>query len=123
VARQTDQLDAVKRFYCGGLGLPVLSEFVGHAGYDGLIVGLPGRDYHLEFVQHEDGSPGAAPGKENLLVFYIRDESAVQSLAQKLVDMSYVRVPAENPWWERHHAITIEDPDGWRIVLQPEPEN
>ncbi|MEL6152294.1 MAG: VOC family protein, partial [Chloroflexota bacterium] len=61
VARQTDQLDAVKRFYCEGLGLPVLSEFVGHAGYDGLIVGLPGRDYHLEFVQHEDGSPGAAP--------------------------------------------------------------
>jgi hypothetical protein len=101
------------------LGLPVLSTFEGHAGYDGLILGLPGYDYHLEFVQHEEGSPGAAPSKENLLVFYMPDADAVQRLAQKLADMGYKRVTAENPWWDAHNAVTIEDPDKWRIVLQP----
>lgn len=119
VARQTDQLAALKRFYCEGLGLPTLSEFSGHSGYDGLIVGLPGRAYHLEFLQHIDGSPGAAPSNENLLVFYLPDRDALQRMAHKLTNMGYAQVAAENPWWTDHAAITIADPDGWRIVLMP----
>lgn len=118
-ARQTEQLDAIKRFYVDGLGLPIISSFQGHAGYDGLMIGLPDSDYHLEFVQHEHGSPGKSPNKENLLVFYIPDAESVLAMAAKLEGMGYRRVPSENPWWDEHQAITIEDPDEWRIVLQP----
>lgn len=121
VARQTDQLAAIKRFYCEGLGLPVLSEFTGHDGYDGLIVGLPGRAYHLEFLQHEAGSPGTAPNKESLLVFYIPNAASVQEAAQKLIEMGYSQVVPQNPWWRERQAIAIEDPDGWQVILQPEP--
>jgi catechol 2,3-dioxygenase-like lactoylglutathione lyase family enzyme len=61
IARPTDQLDEVVRFYREGLGLPELDRFAGHAGYRGVLLGLPGTWYHLEFTQHDYGSPGPAP--------------------------------------------------------------
>lgn len=117
IARQTNQLAALRRFYCEGLGLPILSEFSGHAGYDGLIVGLPDARHHLEFVQHEHGSPGESTHAENLLVFYLDTQEQVEQCAQKLINMGYSQVKAENPWWEDHQAITIEDPDKYRVVF------
>lgn len=119
VARPTDQLAEVVRFYRDGLGLPELFRFTGHAGYDGVMLGLPGKPYHLEFTQHADGSPCPAPTRDNLLVFYVPDAGAVAATAGRLSSMGYPRVPAENPYWEDNHAVTIEDPDGWRIVLVP----
>ena len=47
IARPTDQLDAVVRFYRDGLGLRELDRFAGHAGYRGVMLGLPGMEYHL----------------------------------------------------------------------------
>ncbi|GAB5490927.1 MAG: VOC family protein [Phototrophicaceae bacterium] len=117
-ARQSNKLTELKHFYCDGLGLQILSEFKAHAGYDGLILGLPDKSYQLEFVQHEEGSDGTATNEENLLVFYIGDADAVQTMADKLIGMGYQQVSSENPWWDNHGAITIEDPDKWRVVLQ-----
>ncbi|MCA9914346.1 MAG: VOC family protein [Anaerolineae bacterium] len=117
IARQTNQLAALRRFYCDGLGLPILSEFQGHAGYDGLILGLPDSRHQLEFVQHEEGSPGESPHEENLLVFYLDSQEQVEECARTLTDMGYKQVKAENPWWENHQAITIEDPDRYRVVF------
>ena len=57
--------------------------------------------------------------EENLLVFYIGDADAVQAMADKLIGIGYQQVSSENPWWDKHGAITIEDPDKWRVVLQP----
>jgi YycE-like N-terminal domain len=68
VARPTDQLDQVVSFYTEGLGLPELLRFDDHDGYAGVMLGLPGADYHLEFTSHADGSPGAAPSRDNLPV-------------------------------------------------------
>jgi hypothetical protein len=118
-ARQTDQLAAIIRFYGEGLGLPMIASFENHAGYDGAMFGLPNAAYHLEFVSHMHGSPGISPNKENLLVFYIPDTEAIQRKAAHLREMGYVQSPSENPYWDERGAITIEDPDGWRIVLMP----
>ena len=52
IARPTDRLAEVVRFYRDALGLPQVGSFEGHAGYDGVMLGLPGRDYHLEFTSH-----------------------------------------------------------------------
>lgn len=116
VARPTDRLEEVVRFYRDGLGLKELGEFKAHAGYDGVMLGLPGHAYHLEFTQHEEGSPCPAPTKDNLLVFYIPDEAAIKKLAERLNAMGYPAVPPENPYWAER-GVTIEDPDGWRVVL------
>ena len=57
IARPTHQLDKVVAFYRDGLGLRELSRFEGHDGYDGVMLGLPGLTYHLEFTQREGGRP------------------------------------------------------------------
>jgi catechol 2,3-dioxygenase-like lactoylglutathione lyase family enzyme len=116
IARPTDKLDEVVRFYRDGLGLPVIGSFAEHAGYDGVMLGLPGANYHLEFTRHAAGSPGAAPSRDNLLVFYIPDGAVRRGVAERLSAMGYPEVEPENPYW-KGQSITIADPDGWRVVL------
>lgn len=115
-ARLTDRLDEVVRFYHDGLGLPILGSFNGHAGYDGVMLGLPGSAYHLEFTHHEHGSPCPAPTADNLLVLYVPDLEAIVTLTERLSALGVLPVPPENPYW-RERGVTIEDPDGWRVVL------
>lgn len=116
VARPTDKLAEVVRFYRDGIGLPELTSFTGHAGYDGVILGLPDATCQLEFTRHEAGSPCPAPSEDNLLVLYIPERSAVDRIAARLAALGYPAVPPENPYWAAQ-GITVADPDGWRIVL------
>lgn len=116
VARPTDKLKAVVRFYTEGIGLQRIGGFQGHQGYDGEMLGLPGTSYHLEFTQHQDGSPCPAPTKDNLLVLYIPNPEAVREIVERLRAMGHPPVPPENPYWEQD-GVTVEDPDGWRVVL------
>jgi catechol 2,3-dioxygenase-like lactoylglutathione lyase family enzyme len=120
VARPTDRLEEVVRFYAEGLGLKILGSFQGHDGYSGYLLGLPGSDYHLEFTQHSAGSPCPAPSRDNLLVFYIKDEAAVARIAARLSALGHSPVMPENPYWTER-GVTFEDPDGWRIVLMNSP--
>lgn len=48
VARPTDHLDEVIRFYTEGVGLSVLGSFMDHEGFDGVMVGIPSASYHLD---------------------------------------------------------------------------
>ncbi len=120
IARPTDQLDEVVRFYHDGLGLPELDRFAGHAGYRGVVLGLPGTQYHLEFTQHDDGSPGPAPSRDNLLVLYFDDPAQMEQVATRLAALGHRPVEAENPYWTENGAITVEDPDHWQVVLMPQ---
>ena len=117
VARPTDRLEAVVAFYRDGLGLPVIDSFEGYAGYSGVMLGLPGARYHLEFTHHKAGSDCPAPSKDNLLVLYLSERTAMERLVERLGAMGYPPVPPENPYWSAERSVTIEDPDGWRVVL------
>lgn len=68
IARPTDQLKEIEKFYCEGVGLEKIGSFTGHRGYNGIMIGLPNASYHLEFTEHLEGSPCPAPTKDNLLV-------------------------------------------------------
>lgn len=116
VARPTDRLEAVVAFYEEGLGLPRIGSFQGHAGYDGVMLGLPGQEYHLEFTRHAEGSPCPAPTRDNLLVLYFSDHEHLARLRAKLESLGHRPVEPENPYW-RGKSVTFEDPDGWRVVL------
>ena len=118
-ARPTDRLDEVVGFYRDGLGLPELFRFEGHAGYDGVILGLPDADYHLEFTAHIDGSPCPAPTDDNLLVLYFDGADEVRTVAARLAKFGYPSIESENPYWTASGAVTVADPDGWRVVLMP----
>lgn len=116
VARPTHQLEAIKRFYQDGLELKEIGSFKDHDGYEGVMLGMPDASCHLEFTSHVGGSPCPAPTKDNLLVFYVADKSARDAMALKLVNMGFPIVEPENSYWLKD-GVTIEDPDGWRVVL------
>lgn len=80
------------------------------------MIGLPNVGYHLEFTAHVDGSPCPAPTRDNLLVLYIPNSETIRHITERLELMGYPEVEPENPYWAEQ-GITIEDPDGWRLVL------
>jgi len=118
VARPTRRLQELIKFYVEGIGLEVVGSFAAHAGYSGVMLGLPGREYHLEFTEHqasreEDFSP---PSRDNLIVFYLPERAGIERVAARLAALGYAPVAPENPYWNER-GLTIEDPDGWRVVL------
>jgi catechol 2,3-dioxygenase-like lactoylglutathione lyase family enzyme len=119
LARPTNSLERVVPFYRECLGLKELYRFENHAGYDGVMLGLPGTRYHLELTEHADIDATVAT-KENLLVFYVGSPSALVPIVERFGAAGYSSVDAENPYWTTVGAVTFEDPDGWRLVLVPE---
>ena len=61
IARPTDDLDAVTRFYRDGLGFEVIGGFEGHGEFDGVMLGRPGVAWHLEFTRKRGHEAGRAP--------------------------------------------------------------
>jgi len=117
VARPTDDLAAVVRFYRDGLGLDVLYEFKDHGGFDGVMLGRAGAGYHLEFTRKAGHRAGKAPTEDSLLVFYLPDRAEWQRAIDRLLQHGHQPVRAFNPYWDRH-GKTFADPDGYRVVLQ-----
>lgn len=115
-ARPTDRLAEVLRFYEEGLGLARIDSFEHHAGYSGVMLGLPGEACHLEFTEHEGGSPGPAPTRENLLVLYLTDRDAIAAIDGRMRALGHEPVEPENPYWSGD--LAYEDPDGWGLVLR-----
>lgn len=116
VARPTDRLDAVVRFYRDGLGLEALASFQDHAGFDGVILGHPGAPYHLEFTRRRGHAAGDAPTEDDLLVFYLPDGAEWRAAVERLKTAGHAPVPAFNPYWDKR-GVTFADPDGYRVVL------
>lgn len=117
VARPTDDLDGVARFYREGLGFAELYRFADHDGFDGVMLGLPGASYHLEFTRARGHRAGRAPTQDNLLVFYLPDAAQWHAAVARFKHAGYEPVRSFNPYWDRL-GLTFEDPDGYRVVLQ-----
>jgi catechol 2,3-dioxygenase-like lactoylglutathione lyase family enzyme len=117
VARATDHLKEIVAFYRNGLGFEIIGSFTDHDGFDGVMLGHPGAQYHLEFTRQQGVTAGRAPTEENLLVFYLPDAGKWQTAVQRMRDQGYSPVPSHNPYWDRR-GLTFEDADGYRIVLQ-----
>jgi len=117
VARPTDQLEEVARFYSAGVGLEILGSFEDHDGFDGVMLGLAGMPYHLEFTRKAGTVAARAPTLDNLLVFYFPDANDWNAAIKRMTDAGYRSVTSFNPYWDRH-GRTFEDPDGYRVVLQ-----
>jgi Glyoxalase/Bleomycin resistance protein/Dioxygenase superfamily len=107
----------VVRFYSNGLGLTKLGSFEDHEGFDGVMLGVPGASYHLEFTHKRGHETGRAPTKDNLLVFYLPDEQQWQAAVDRMIAAGYEPLLSFNPYWDCA-GRTFEDPDGYRVVLQ-----
>lgn len=120
VARPTERLGALVRFYREGLGLAELGRFEDHSGFDGVMLGEPTGSVHLEFTRSSHGTGGAVPGDDQLLVFYLGDVDTCRRFErQVLATGEGTVVPPANSYWTQIGAVTLSDPDGYRVVLAP----
>ncbi len=117
VARPTDRLEAVVDFYTTGLGLYIIGHFEDHDGFDGVMLGIPGASYHLEFTRKRGHEVGRAPTEDHLLVFYLPDRAEWQRVIDRMRGAGHSPVASFNPYWDKL-GVTFEDPDGYRVVLQ-----
>lgn len=117
IARPSRDLRAAERFWVGGLGLEVLyrADADAEGGHALLMVGWPDAAWHLELVGDPDGATPPAPTEEDLLVLYLGGEIDADVIS-RLTSAGGTRVAARNPYWDRW-GVTIEDPDGYRLVL------
>ena len=68
-ARHTNDLEQLKSFYTSVLGLELLGSFENHNGYDGLFLGKPNENWHLEFTK-SDEVISFNFDEDDILVFY-----------------------------------------------------
>jgi hypothetical protein len=116
VGRPTDNLEEVTKMYVEGLGFEVIGGFNNHGDFSGRMVGHPDHHYHLEFTTHTSEKAGRAPTLENLLVFYIPDDSDYKKAIERISNSGFKKVKSFNPYWEGG-AQTFEDIDGYRVVI------
>lgn len=117
IARPVSDLTKTTDLYCRGLGLRVLGRFGNHTGFDGVMVGVAGANYHFEFTHCRDHLVRPAPTPEDLAVFYIPSEPEWQAACASMLAAGFREVAAFNPYWEVK-GRTYADGDGYRTVLQ-----
>ncbi|RAJ87423.1 hypothetical protein CLV59_101173 [Chitinophaga dinghuensis] len=115
IARHTTSLQPVIDFYTQLLGCEILGDFKNHDNYDGVFIGIPGENWHLEFTI-SDEKPVHTPDEDDLLVFYGDNYHAYTELVKKARSLNIPEVEAKNPYWTKN-GTTLLDPDGFRIVL------
>ena len=114
VARHTDDLNKIIHFY-QLLEMEVLGSFENHDNYDGVFLGFPSADWHLEFTVSNQKAQHK-PDEDDLLVFYFDDEIKLNDVKSKLIQNNIKQVEAKNPYWN-NNGFHFLDPDGFGIIL------
>ncbi len=115
VARHTSSLQPIIAFYTNLLGLEVVGNFKDHNHYDGVFLGVPGANWHLEFTVSND-TPVHVGDEDDLLVFYADNYEGYCDILQRAVALKVPEVLPKNPYW-LVNATTLLDPDGYRVVV------
>lgn len=114
-ARHTNNLDQLKSFYIDILGLQLLGGFEKHNGYDGIFLGNPNENWHLEFTK-SDQIITFNFGEEAILIFYPNTKIEFEIIHQNIKNHSIKIIEAKNPYWNEN-GILFLDPDGYQIVV------
>jgi len=117
IARPVSDLARATDMYSRGLGLRIIGSFQNHAGFDGVMLGLPEAGYHFEFTRSRDHPLPPSPTVEDLMVFYVPTEVEWQDACARMAAAGFKLVRAFNPYWEVR-GRTYEDADGYRVVLE-----
>ncbi|GGX34214.1 VOC family protein [Streptomyces noursei] len=116
LARPSHDLAAAGHFWRDGLGLHELYRHTSQEGEHSLLMlGWPDATWHLELTLDPTGALRPTPTPDDLLVLYLGGP-VPDDLVARLERCGGTRVPAHNPYWDEW-GVTIEDPDGYRLVL------
>ncbi|HET7362429.1 MAG TPA: VOC family protein [Burkholderiales bacterium] len=119
IARPVSDLARATDMYCRGPGLRVIGRFEDHAGFDGVMLGAAGADYHLEFTYCRNHVVQPTPTAEDLIVFYLPSASEWHAACERMLAAGFEQVAPFNPYWDLR-GRTFQDRDGYRVVLQRE---
>lgn len=114
-ARHTNNLEQLKAFYINTLGLELLGSFENHDGYDGIFIGKPNENWHLEFTQTSE-KVNHKFDEDDILVFYPKTEAEYFSILEKFTEHNISFVEPKNPYWKENGKMIL-DPDGYRIMI------
>lgn len=119
IARPTADPARIRHFYVDGLGMTVLYEGtaqVGQRHWELLMCGFENSSWHLELTRSDPHAIVPSPTADDLLVFYLGDPAELARVSAALAEHGGTVVRSDNPYWD-DGGITIEDPDGYRVVL------
>ncbi len=116
IARPVRDLARSVEMYKRGLGLIQIGHFVDHDGFDGVMLGNEGADYHFEFTYCRRHPVTPKPTPEDLFVFYLPAEDKWAARCDAMLNVGFLEVQSFNPYWKTN-GRTFEDPDGYRTVL------
>lgn len=114
-ARHTNDLELLKSFYIDILGLELLGGFENHNGYDGVFLGKPNENWHLEFTKSDEVNSFNFD-EDDILVFYPNSKLEYEAIHEQLKHLSVKTIEAKNPYWNEQGTMFL-DPDGYRIVI------
>ena len=115
IARPVGDLEKSVEMYRTGLDLKELFRFQNHAGFDGVMLGWPGAEYHFEFTVCRTHPVAPTPTPEDLLVLYLPDRNDWQSTCASMLQAGFLEVASFNPYWQER-GRTFQDHDGYRVV-------
>jgi catechol 2,3-dioxygenase-like lactoylglutathione lyase family enzyme len=117
IAKPVSDLARTQAMYRQALGLEVVGSFQDHEGFDGVMLGMPGAQYHFEFTHCRAHPVAPSPTAEDLVVFYIPLLTDWNGACARMLAAGFRQVPSLNPYWEAQ-GRTFQDHDGYRVVLQ-----
>jgi hypothetical protein len=117
IARPVSDLQRSATLYGTGLALDELGRFHDHAGFDGVMLGKAGMDYHIELTVRRSHPVMPTPTWEDLLVFYLPERIDWLHACARMLDAGFNEVSPLNPYWQAR-GRTFRDHDGYSIVLE-----
>ena len=115
VARHSNDLKAMEHFYTKILGFEVFFSFEGHNGYNGIFLGKPELDWHLEFTSSEHPAHHTFD-EDDILVLYPTNSQDFDKIINAIETNDIEQLEAKNPYWDEN-GIMIKDPDGYNIII------
>jgi hypothetical protein len=115
VARHTHHLEPIIQFYTTVVGLEILGSFQNHEGYDGVFLGHPDENWHLEFTVSWQ-QPLHRPDEDDLLVFYPKGKAEFEAIHNRIQQMNIRLSTPQNPYWKKR-GIMVLDPDGFGVII------
>lgn len=114
-ARHTNHLRPLIDFYTKVIGLEILGEFKDHSNYNGVFLGLPDLDWHIEFTESDEPADHK-PDEDDLLVFYLDTQDKIHTILKHAQKLGFAPVKSKNPYWNQN-GTELRDPDNFGIIL------
>lgn len=114
-ARHTNNLVKIKSFYIDVLGFELLGNFENHNNYNGLFIGKPNENWHLEFTKSKE-IINFNFGTEDYLVFYPENAIDYNAIIKRIAENKIEFIQSKNPYWNENGKIIL-DPNGFSIII------